>query len=63
MSSLYRFINKIFPETYPKYQVCTDELGEQPILSPEDWKVLMASEPQKAQSKNKLKKVEEAMMI
>ena len=48
MKKIYnQLIYKLFPDAYPKYEVSTDELGEQPILSPDDWKVLVTSAPPK----------------
>ena len=48
MKAIYnQLIYKLFPDAYPKYEVSTDELGEQPILSPDDWKVLVTSKPPK----------------
>ena len=44
MKTLYnKLVYKLFPESLPEYEVSTDEIGEQPILSPEDWKVLMSA--------------------
>jgi hypothetical protein len=41
-----KFVYRFFPGTLPKYQVCTDEMGEQPILSPDDWRILVSSAAQ-----------------